>query len=295
VFSFADDLTLNGNLQVTIDPSASPGCDLLDVAGSLAGDGSGTIYVSNIGAPTFSTGQIFQVFSRPFPDGETMAIDPVEPAPGMVWANRLAIDGSIAAVAAPSAGTFGHWVRIGSGLFGSDSKFQADPNGDGIHNGLAYFLGAFQALEDSTDLLPAWNYDPGSNAAFVVTYPRLDEAIPQTYSAIEYTTNLTDWILAVDGQDGIVETVEDDFFGAGIDRVTVCLCDALAPGGQLFGRLVVLDRLSPEVLLPHYGAWATGLGLTGADADPTRDLDGDGYTNVEEFLGGTDPEDILSK
>jgi hypothetical protein len=289
-FSFAENLTLNGDLQLTIDPAAPQSCDLIDVAGTLDGNGSGTIYINNIGGTGFTTGQLFQVFSQPFPGGATMAVSPAEPAPGFIWVNRLGIDGTIAVIPAPSVGTFDYWTVITSGVFGPNAGFEADANGDGVKNGLAYFLGATTALDDATSLLPVWDYNP-SNAAFIVSYPRLDEATNHIYSAIEYTTNLTEWILAVDGQDGITELVEDDYYAAGIDRVTVTLADILAPGGQLFGRLVVLDRMSPEVVLPHYGAWAKGLGLVGADADPSVDLDGDGLTNVEEFLGGTNPQD----
>ena len=95
-------LALNAGIQIDIDPAAAPNCDQIHVAGTLSGNGSGSIHISNIGGSSFTTGQIFQVFNQPFPDGATMAISPAVPAPGFVWANRLAIDGSIAVVAAPA-------------------------------------------------------------------------------------------------------------------------------------------------------------------------------------------------
>jgi hypothetical protein len=37
--------------------------------------------------------------------------------------------------------------------------------------------------------------------------------------------------------------------------------------------------------------WEQNYGLNSANAaDTTQDADGDGYTNVEEYLNGTDPE-----
>lgn len=43
-----------------------------------------------------------------------------------------------------------------------------------------------------------------------------------------------------------------------------------------------------------FSVWARNLGLTGAASDPTRDLDGDGFTNMEEFLSGFNPTNASS-
>ena len=58
---------------------------------------------------------------------------------------------------------------------------------------------------------------------------------------VQYSTALASWTNAVAGQPGgtpVVITEDNDFFGAGIDRVTVKIPRALAaPGTTLFGRL----------------------------------------------------------
>jgi hypothetical protein len=44
-----------------------------------------------------------------------------------------------------------------------------------------------------------------------------------------------------------------------------------------------------------YPAWAASHGLTGDDALPTADPDGDGVANREEMLLGFDPKDSMSR
>ena len=55
--------------------------------------------------------------------------------------------------------------------------------------------------------------------------------------ALQYSTNLSTWTTAANGQSGVIITVSDNFCGAGIDKVDVSLPPALANGGKLFSRL----------------------------------------------------------
>jgi hypothetical protein len=51
---------------------------------------------------------------------------------------------------------------------------------------------------------------------------------------------------------------------------------------------------TPSSTMPSYEEWAAVAGLTGADSDPSLDIDGDGLTNMEEYLAGSDPTDAMS-
>ncbi len=51
---------------------------------------------------------------------------------------------------------------------------------------------------------------------------------------------------------------------------------------------------TPASTLPSYQEWAAIVGLSGADADPSLDLDQDGLTNMEEYLSGFDPMNASS-
>lgn len=94
-------LTINGNLSIagnvtvavneTNIASASTN-DYVAVAGTLNNTGTGTVKVTNLG-PTLNVGDKFTLFSQPVVGGAALT---VLPSAGVVWTNKLAIDGSIA-------------------------------------------------------------------------------------------------------------------------------------------------------------------------------------------------------
>jgi hypothetical protein len=96
-------LTLNGNLAVEVDNSASPSSDMCTVSGSLSA-GSGTVVVTNIGANALNLGDSFTLFNKPVVNGAAVTITPI-PGVGLAWANHLAVDGTISVVSAPSGPT----------------------------------------------------------------------------------------------------------------------------------------------------------------------------------------------
>jgi len=87
-------LTLNGNLLVEINPATSPSNDLVTVTGTLTSSGAGVVTVTNLG-PALTAGQSFKLFNKAVVNGGTLAIQPL-PGPGLLWTNKLAVDGSIA-------------------------------------------------------------------------------------------------------------------------------------------------------------------------------------------------------
>jgi hypothetical protein len=252
--TFMAGLTLNGNLRVAVDSDLAPNSDRVNVNGALEvkllgieGGNAGTVMVANIGGP-YAPGQVFQIFNKPLTNGQSKAIDPPLPAPGMLWDNRLATDGSIAVITDISTITFDQWAQDISGLSGTDAAFDADPNKDGMANGLAFALGSPNALYDAKDLLPEWSYIPAHiedenqyPGEIIISYPRSQQAAISVSSALEYSSDLVNWNAATEDDTHITIDIEEDFYGEGIDRVEVHLLDALAPDGKFLLRL----RASP--------------------------------------------------
>ena len=121
------------------------------------------------------------------------------------------------------------------------AAFDADANGDGIANGIAWVLGA--ATTATTSVAPTADIttDP---AYFTFTYRRSDEAsgAAGVTIAAQYGTALGAWSAAVhDGSNIIITTTND--ITPGVDSVQVKIKRTLAPGGQIFARLHV--QLNP--------------------------------------------------
>ncbi len=85
-------LTLNGNVSVQLNTSAIPSNGLVSVAGTLTGSGTGFIILTNLG-PALQVGDTFALFSQPVANAGGMKI--VGGDPGLVWTNKLAVDGTI--------------------------------------------------------------------------------------------------------------------------------------------------------------------------------------------------------
>jgi hypothetical protein len=74
---------------------------------------------------------------------------------------------------------------------------------------------------------------------------------------------------------------------AAIDHNTFAAGAPLTPMGQAQG-LVEIYTFWGRAL---YDEWAASWGLTGSNADPMADADGDGQKNILELHSGTDPGD----
>jgi len=97
--TFLNDLTLAGNLLIEVNRGASPNCDQIQVSGLLTNAGGGTVTVTNIGSTALAAGDTFQIFNQPVLNGQALTIVSAE---GVVWNNKLGVDGSIVVQSAPA-------------------------------------------------------------------------------------------------------------------------------------------------------------------------------------------------
>jgi len=116
-----------------------------------------------------------------------------------------------------------------------------DSDGDGIPNGIEFVIGGipFGMNSNSTALLPTISTD----ATYVNFVFRRSDDSASYDPAAEYSTSLGGWITAEPGEPTLTPVIvneENNFYGGGIDKVTVRIPRALAgPGGKLFARLAV--------------------------------------------------------
>ena len=86
-------LTFSGNLSVQVNKSLAQTSDLVVVSGVLTNTGGSTVTVANLG-PALAAGDSFTLFSRPLLNGKALTIQ--GGGAGVVWTNKLDVDGSIA-------------------------------------------------------------------------------------------------------------------------------------------------------------------------------------------------------
>jgi hypothetical protein len=151
------------------------------------------------------------------------------------------IDGAATlTVGGGGAPPYGTWAGGFAGLTNPEPSLDFDKGG--LPTGIEWVVGGDPADgADDAGLAPGIDTtsSPG-NALFV--FRRADEAAADANTAImvEYGSELQGWTEAQDTVDGVGIAVEDDGFGAGIDKVTVTLPAALAVGGELYARLNVV-------------------------------------------------------
>jgi autotransporter-associated beta strand protein len=93
----SENASFAGLLLMELNRTNVQNCDQLDISGNIAA--SGTLTVTNVGS-ALQAGDTFQLFNTPVIG--FAAVNLPELAPGLVWANHLAMDGSLAVVPAVS-------------------------------------------------------------------------------------------------------------------------------------------------------------------------------------------------
>ena len=130
---------------------------------------------------------------------------------------------SITVSGAPAASAYDQWA-VSNELEGDDALAGADPDKDGIPNGIEFIIGGNPNAAGDSPKLPDGAVESGK---FVFTYRRTDEAadFPQE---VQYSPDLDEWITAEDGVEGVEIEVSTDAFEGG-DLVTVSIPMAAGP------------------------------------------------------------------
>ena len=128
----------------------------------------------------------------------------------------------------------------------SDPAFDADPDRDGVKNGLEWVLGGNPTLSDASSILP---HISASSGSFLQSFTREESSINETILSIEYggdftwpkSVNISTTAAPADGN-GVVVSVNS---GSAPDGVSVSIPAAgNAVGGKLFTRMRA-TRLGP--------------------------------------------------
>jgi autotransporter-associated beta strand protein len=115
----------------------------------------------------------------------------------------------------------------------ADTGADVDSDGDGVANGIEFVIGGNPMGSSSRPLLPTANWD-STHLSYVFRRSHVSSAFAPV---VEYSSNLETWNTAQQGTDGVSISAEENYFGAGIDRVTVKIPRSLASSGKLFARL----------------------------------------------------------
>ena len=199
--------------------------------------------------PTFSTG----VTTLSFTPGAN--VWPYRRAFAPVTARYIRLDATLTAGAAnnsgiqevlfyssePSGSTpFEQYIADTWGLSGADAAPGNDYDDDGFSNAIEFVLGS-SPTTGSPAAAPTSTLDP---THFAFTFRRSSASIADG-PAVQYGSNLTGWITAMDGENGVSVVTVPNGFGAGIDSVTVHIPRVLAADGRLFARLAVDVATTP--------------------------------------------------
>lgn len=205
--------------------------DTLAVAGNVDLTGS-TLAVSVLNAPTQATYPILTYTGTLTGTFATVT--------GLPSGYSVAYQAGQVVITNAAGDAYSSWTAA-NGISGAGSNVDSD--NDGIPNGIEFVIGGDPSGpgSNSNALLPVITVDA---TYMTIVFRRTDESA--TYNPhVQYSTALAPggWTDAVNGQPGatpVVITTDNDFFGAGIDRVTVKVPRALqGPGAKLFGRLFV--------------------------------------------------------
>ena len=137
---------------------------------------------------------------------------------------------------------FSTWATTTNGLSGANAEFGADPDRDGLTNGIEFVVGGqpnpANVGSNSCDLLPTLALS-GTNLVFTYRRTALAASESGMVIAAEYGSALSGWTPAQDGVNGVSIVTTTNGFAEGVDKVEVTLPASLTASGQLFARLHV--------------------------------------------------------
>lgn len=245
-------LSDNAQLKFAIGATSGTSNSLSGVSATLNGDfnidttladasalTSGTWTLENVASLTAAYGSTFQVVS-----GATAWT-----ATGDVWtktvgAKTYSFD-EATGVLTLTGGGFDAWIAS-KGLTGPDAAFDADPDNDGLDNGLEFVLGGepnpANPGANSASLLPTLTLSGGN---MIYTFKRKDISESGVALHFQWSTDLTFPSPANDVSIGAVDSTTDtitvdvteDNPDIDTDTIVITVPAAKAAGGKIFGRL----------------------------------------------------------
>ncbi len=229
--------TLTGTGAVTLDGDFNIDTTLTD-ASSLA---SGTWTLENVTSPTYNGS--FQVLSGVTPWNNS----------GDEWSKTVGaktyIFNRLTGILTLTSAGYDDWAST-NGLTGPDANFDADPDNDGLDNGLEFVLGGqpnpANPNSNSNDLLPKVA-ETGGDMTF--TFNRKDLSESAVTLTFQWSTDLAfpspanDIPVGLDDSvtDTIVVNVTEDDPDADTDKIVITVPAAKAVGGKVFGRLMAVE------------------------------------------------------
>ena len=226
--------TLTGTGAVTLDGDFNIDTTLTD-ASALT---SGAWTLENVASPTYNG--TFQVIS-----GVTPWDNSGDEWTKSVGAKTYTFNKVSGILTLTSSGGYDAWATT-NGLIGLDANFDADPDNDGLDNGIEFVLGGqpnpANVNSNSNGLLPKVA-QTGGNMTF--TFNREDLSEPGVNLTFQWSTDLTfpspanDVPIGPDDSvtDTIVVDVTEDDPDADTDKIVITVPAAKAAGGKVFGRL----------------------------------------------------------
>ncbi len=224
----AGNTTLAGTYACEIDGANK---DTLAVTGNVDLTGS-TLAITVLNAPTQATYPILTYTGTLTGTFATVT--------GLPAGYSVAYQAGQVVITNAAGDAYSSWTAA-NGISGAGSNVDSD--NDGIPNGIEFVIGGDPSGPGSSSsaLLPTVTVDA---TYMTIVFRRSDESA--SYNPhVQYSTALAAgaWTDAVNGQPAatpVVITTDNDFFGAGIDRVTVKVPRALqGTGAKFFGRLFV--------------------------------------------------------
>jgi autotransporter-associated beta strand protein len=257
---------IGGDIAIAADGAIAPGAQIGDllVLGDVNGNGSLKIEIDGDNADSLTlqggtldiSGLALNVSRLASPtQGVYLIVDADAPIAGTAFASVTGLPNgysvvynynyggdnhNIAITGTPVTDPYENWATVTSGLAGDDAQPDADPDHDGLGNLIEFVIGGqpnpANPNASSNALVPTTVLDPNQ---LVFSYRRttLSATQPGLAVTVQYASDLTGWVTAVDGVNGVVITTTPGGFGAGVDRVDVRIPRALASGSKLFARL----------------------------------------------------------